>query len=144
MLSVIISGHGAFASGMEKAMLQVIGEQEQCVAIDFPPEATTQQLEAQFQTAMAEIGTDDGLVFITDLLGGSPFRLASTIAMGNDNIEVVTGANLQLILEMMLERDELNSHEFREQALQCGHRGMTSLFDEMAKKQQAAAASEGI
>ncbi|PWI32575.1 PTS N-acetylgalactosamine transporter subunit IIA [Vibrio albus] len=144
MLSVIISGHGAFASGMEKAMLQVIGEQEQCIAIDFPPESTTQQLEAQFQQAIMQVGTENGLVFITDLLGGSPFRLASTIAMSQDNIEVVAGANLQLILEMMLERDELTSSQFREQALQCGHRGMTSLFDEMSKQPQQEMACEGI
>lgn len=144
MLSVIISGHGGFASGMEKAMLQVIGEQEQCIAIDFPPESTTQQLEAQFQQAITQLGTEHGLVFITDLLGGSPFRLASTIAMSQDNIEVVAGANLQLILEMLLERDELTPSQFRELALQCGHRGMTSLFDEMSKQPQQDLVCEGI
>ncbi|EKO3570796.1 PTS sugar transporter subunit IIA [Vibrio metschnikovii] len=144
MLSVIISGHGAFASGMEKAMHQVIGAQEQCVAIDFPPESTTQQLQEQFRTAMENVGTQDGLVFITDLLGGSPFRIASTLALEHGNIEVITGANLQLILEMMLERDELNITEFREQALLCGHRGMTCLFDELAKQSQTEMACEGI
>ena len=36
MLGIIICGHGGFASGMEQAMLQILGEQEAVVAIDFP------------------------------------------------------------------------------------------------------------
>ncbi|QUJ69501.1 PTS sugar transporter subunit IIA (plasmid) [Photobacterium sp. GJ3] len=144
MLGVIISGHGGFASGMETAMFQVLGEQAQVAAIDFPPESTTQLLEQQFKTALEQVDTGEGIVFITDLLGGSPFRVASTLVMARKDAEVITGANLQLILEMMLERDELNVTEFREQALACGHRGMTSLTDEMARKSSGSTQDEGI
>lgn len=35
MLSIILTGHGGFASGMEKAMKQILGEQSQFIAIDF-------------------------------------------------------------------------------------------------------------
>lgn len=38
MLGVVITGHGGFASGLLQAVQQVIGPQEQCVAIDFPEE----------------------------------------------------------------------------------------------------------
>ena len=33
MLSIILTGHGGFASGMEKAMKQILGEQSQFIAI---------------------------------------------------------------------------------------------------------------
>lgn len=36
MLSIILTGHGGFASGMEKAMKQILGDQSQFIAIDFP------------------------------------------------------------------------------------------------------------
>ncbi|MEL6116150.1 PTS galactosamine/N-acetylgalactosamine transporter subunit IIA [Photobacterium sp. SP02] len=144
MLGVVISGHGGFASGMEQAMLQVLGEQEQVVAIDFPPESTTQLLEQQFKAALEQVDSGDGIVFITDLLGGSPFRVASTLVLARNDAEVVTGANLQLILEMMMEREALNSAEFRVQALACGHRGMTSLADEIARQSPSKSDDEGI
>ncbi|PCE68925.1 PTS galactosamine/N-acetylgalactosamine transporter subunit IIA [Salinivibrio sp. YCSC6] len=144
MLGVIISGHGGFASGIEKAMLQVLGDQTQVVAIDFPASSTTQQLEQQFLVALNEVDSGDGVVFITDLLGGSPFRVASTLAISRADIEVITGANLQLVLEMMMEREELTPKEFCSQALICGHRGMTSLADEMQKKVTDTNACEGI
>ncbi len=31
MLSIILTGHGGFASGMEKAMKQILGEQSQFI-----------------------------------------------------------------------------------------------------------------
>jgi PTS system N-acetylgalactosamine-specific IIA component len=47
---------------------------------------------------------------------------------------------------MLLERDGLSVSEFRVQALACGHRGLTSLADEMQKDRQAEASlvEEGI
>ncbi len=146
MLGIIICGHGGFASGLERAMLQILGEQEAVIAIDFPESSTTALLQAQCEAALAEIDKGDGVVFLTDLLGGTPFRVASTLALRQSNREVVTGTNLQLLLEMVLERDGLSADEFRRQALVCGHRGLTSLSDEMSKERQAdtALVEEGI
>ena len=70
--------------------------------------------------------------------------MASTLAMQRPGSEVITGTNLQLLLEMVLERDGLSSEAFRLQALECGHRGLTSLVDELARCREEAPAEEGI
>ncbi|MBR9873548.1 PTS sugar transporter subunit IIA [Vibrio sp. J1-1] len=142
MIAVILSGHGGFASGIEKAIHQVIGEQQQFIALDFPEESTTQQLEAQMRQAIQEIDSGEGIVFLTDLLGGTPFRTASLLSQERDDIQVVTGTNLQMAAEMLLERDELKLIEFRDQAIECGHRGITSLAAEMALKDKTTTAEE--
>lgn len=126
MLSIILTGHGGFASGMEKAMKQILGEQSQFIAIDF------------------QLDCEDGIVFLTDLLGGTPFRVASTLAMQKPGCEVITGTNLQLLLEMVLEREGLSGEEFRVQALECGHRGLTSLVDELGRCHEECPVEEGI
>lgn len=142
MIAVILSGHGGFASGIEKAIHQVIGEQQQFIALDFPEESTTQQLEAQMRQAIQEIESGEGIVFLTDLLGGTPFRTASLLSQEREDIQVVTGTNLQMAAEMLLERDELKLIEFRDQAIECGHRGITSLAAEMALKDKTTTAEE--
>lgn len=142
MIAVILSGHGGFASGIEKAIHQVIGEQQQFIALDFPEESTTQRLEAQMRQAIQEIDSGEGIVFLTDLLGGTPFRTASLLSQERNDIQVVTGTNLQMAAEMLLERDELNLIEFRDQAIECGHRGITSLTAEMALKDKTTTAEE--
>lgn len=144
MLGIILTGHGGFASGMEQAMKQILGEQSQFIAIDFPESSTTARLTAQLEQAVAELDEAEGLVFLTDLLGGTPFRVASTLAMQKSGREVITGTNLQLLLEMVLERDELSSEAFRLQALECGHRGLTSLVDELGRCREADLVEEGI
>lgn len=144
MLGIILTGHGGFASGMEKAMKQILGEQSRFKAIDFSEESSTAQLTAQLEDAVSELGPQAEVVFLTDLLGGTPFRVASTLAMQQPGREVLTGTNLQLLLEMIMEREELSSEEFRIHALECGHRGLTSLFDELARTPIETSVAEGI
>lgn len=55
MLGIILTGHGGFASGMEKAMKQILGEQTQFIAIDFPETSTTALLTSQLEQAVGEL-----------------------------------------------------------------------------------------
>lgn len=144
MLGIILCGHGGFASGLEQAMKQILGEQPQFIAIDFPETSTTALLTSQLEAAMAQLDAQQEIVFLTDLLGGTPFRVASTLAMQTAGCEVITGTNLQLLLEMAMDRDGLNGTEFRLQALECGHRGLTSLADELKNCREEVPAEEGI
>lgn len=145
MLGIILTGHGGFASGLAQAMKQVLGEQPQFVAVDFPESSTTARLTAQLTEAMQTLSACEGVVFLTDLLGGTPFRVASTLAMQTPGCEVITGTNLQLLLEMALEREGLSGEAFRVQALECGHRGLTSLVDELSRsREEDCEVGEGI
>lgn len=63
MLSIILSGHGGFATGLEKAMKQILGEQPQIIAIDFPESSSTALLTAQFHAALSSLDESEGLVF---------------------------------------------------------------------------------
>ena len=60
MLSIILTGHGGFASGMEKAMKQILGEQSQFIAIDFPETSSTAQLTSQLEEAIAKVKGIEG------------------------------------------------------------------------------------
>ena len=80
MLSIILCGHGGFASGLEKAMIQILGEQQQFIAIDFPESSTTELLTSQLEQAVHGLGGSESIIFLTDLLGGTPFRVACTMA----------------------------------------------------------------
>ncbi|MDX7992858.1 PTS galactosamine/N-acetylgalactosamine transporter subunit IIA [Xenorhabdus littoralis] len=144
MLGVVITGHGKFASGLLQAVEQVIGQQKQCVAIDFPEGMSMEYLSESLRDACQCCDSGAGVVILTDLLGGSPFRQAAQLALTYPSWEVITGINMQLAAEMMLERDNgLSTTEFRDLALECGHRGLTSLWHEQ-QKQQNKSCDDGI
>ncbi|CAI0701582.1 MULTISPECIES: PTS galactosamine/N-acetylgalactosamine transporter subunit IIA [Serratia] len=144
MPGIVITGHGGFASGLLQAVEQVVGPQENCVAVNFPEQMNTTQLKAALSAALAEVTQPDGVVFLTDMLGGSPFRCASELADVHGDCEVLTGVNMQLAAEMMLEREGLSLDEFREVALACGKRGLTSLWHERRRVKCEDVQTDGI
>lgn len=144
MIGLVICGHGTFASGLLKAMHQIVGTQDAVAAIDFHEAKTTAQLTTELKAALEAVDRGKGVVYLTDILGGTPFRVASTIALFTRECEVITGTNLQLLVEMVLERDVDSVATFRDQALACGHHGLTSLTDEMEKKSFIVHSEEGI
>ncbi|CUW23703.1 PTS system mannose-specific EIIAB component [Serratia grimesii] len=144
MPGIVITGHGGFASGLLQAVEQVVGPQENCVAVNFPEQMNTTQLKAALSAALAEVMQPDGVVFLTDMLGGSPFRCASELADVHGDCEVLTGVNMQLAAEMMLEREGLSLDEFREVALACGKRGLTSLWHERRRVKCEDVQTDGI
>lgn len=145
MISLIITGHGRFASGLFSAVEQVIGPQEQCVAVDFPPEMSTQQLDEKLTQALASLPQQDGVLFFTDLLGGSPFRSSVILSQALANSDVVAGTNMQMLAEMLMEHEEIASiQEFVTQALACGHQGMLSFREKAAENASAVEIDEGI
>ncbi|TMX44555.1 PTS galactosamine/N-acetylgalactosamine transporter subunit IIA [Vibrio sp. Hep-1b-8] len=134
MIAVILVGHGHFGSGLGEAVEQVLGPQRKFHKIDFPEGVTVPQLEEKMIASFEKLYNPSGVVFLCDLLGGSPFRVASTIAVKHKNVEVISGTNMQICAELMLERDELELNEFRNLALLAGPRGITSLHTEWLKQ----------
>ncbi|MFL4556679.1 PTS galactosamine/N-acetylgalactosamine transporter subunit IIA [Yersinia kristensenii] len=125
MVSIIITGHGHFASGLYNALEQIIGPQQQIIAIDFPVGMSTQQLDQALQQALDALPVEQGVVFFTDLLGGSPFRSAVQLSVQQPQFEVIAGTNMQMLAETVLDRDEIpTANEFVQQALAAGSRGI--------------------
>ncbi|WP_145574407.1 PTS galactosamine/N-acetylgalactosamine transporter subunit IIA [Yersinia alsatica] len=125
MISIIITGHGRFASGLYNALEQIIGPQQQIIAIDFPVGMNTQQLDQALQQALDALPVEQGVVFFTDLLGGSPFRSAVQLSVQQPQFEVIAGTNMQMLAETVLDRDEIpTASEFAQQALAAGSRGI--------------------
>ena len=59
------------------------------------------------------------LVF-TDLLGGTPFNQSMMIAQDVDNVEVLTGTNLPMVIELLFLRGNATLAELGEQAVTVG------------------------
>ena len=75
------------------------------VAVTFKPGEGVEDLVEKYNKLISELDCTDGVLFMVDLFGGSPFNAASIIAMKNDNMEIVTGVNLPMILETLGSRD---------------------------------------
>ncbi|MEI2421379.1 hypothetical protein V6O07_13985, partial [Arthrospira platensis SPKY2] len=67
-------------------------------------------------------------LFMVDLFGGSPYNVASMMALKNDNMEVVAGVNLPMVLEIFGSMKFLNLKELVSVALTAGNKSIKSLI----------------
>jgi PTS system mannose-specific IIA component/PTS system mannose-specific IIB component len=89
----------------------IFGDQENVGSVTFKPGEGVENLLEKYNKLINELDCTDGVLFMVDLFGGSPFNAASIIAMKHDNMEIVTGVNLPMILETLGSRDFSNLSE---------------------------------
>ena len=105
MIAVIIGTHGMFSEEILKSAEMIFGTQENVGSVTFEPGEGVENLVEKYNNLISELDSTDGVLFMVDLFGGSPFNAASMIAMKTDNVEIVTGVNLPMILEVLGSRD---------------------------------------
>ncbi|WP_421252491.1 PTS galactosamine/N-acetylgalactosamine transporter subunit IIA [Aeromonas sp. 600724] len=140
MIGIVVSGHINFASGMQSAMKAIVGEPEQMRFVDFVESMSTDDLETALRNAAQEVNSDDGVLFLTDIPGGSPANRASVILMDSDQVEVLSGVNLPMIANAAFERDGASLHELVDILQDIGK----STIQDMRKALEAAFVEECI
>lgn len=136
MIGIVVSGHINFASGVQSAVGAIAGEQAQMRFVDFVETMSTDDLEGELRAAAAEVNTGDGVLFLTDIPGGSPSNRATAIMMDTPLVEVIGGANLPMIANAAFERDDVDLNELVEIVLEIGH----ACIKDMRKEFEAAMA----
>lgn len=126
MVGLIVTGHGNFATGLLSSLELIAGEAENLIGIDFTSEDTTETLEVKISNAINELGDD--VVVLSDLVGGSPFKVSVMLGQQSQdkNIRVVAGTNLGMLLETSLCRGEMSADEVVEFALNSGSNAIKS------------------
>ena len=74
MIGLVVTGHGHFADGIHTSAQMIAGENEYVRYINFEEGTTPEQLAEKFNAAFDEFRTCDGVVVLSDLPGGSPFK----------------------------------------------------------------------
>ncbi|HHQ2310729.1 TPA: PTS sugar transporter subunit IIA [Enterococcus faecium] len=99
MVSIIISGHGNFSLGLLDAFEMIFGKDDQVKAVPFCREEGIPQLQEKFQQAMEELPGDEAVLFLVDIFGGTPYNAAAQLLIQKENVDIVTGVNLPMLLE---------------------------------------------
>ena len=105
MIGFILTGHGEFSCGIKSALDMVAGDQPAFQIVPFEgSQAATygDDLRAAISAMRAEC--EEGVIVFVDLLGGTPFNQSMMIASDIDKLEIVTGANLPMIIELLFAR----------------------------------------
>ncbi|MGL4676817.1 MAG: PTS fructose transporter subunit IIA [Brevinema sp.] len=107
MVSIVITGHGNFATGIESMLKLVIGECKNVFFIDFTPNLSSHDLTKQFQEIYTKANGE--VIFLCDIAGGTPFNQAALLMHEyNQNYAVLGGVNIPCILDALDRRDSIS------------------------------------
>lgn len=97
---VILVGHGGYPAGVLDAVSMILGEQPRVSAVSLAPDGDAEQLAERVGTA-AHLTGGDGALVLADLMGGSPANAVGLLALRDPAIQLVSGLNLAMVLEVL-------------------------------------------
>ena len=86
MIGLIVTGHGHFASGLTTSLNLIAGDAKDYVAVDFEATDSTDDLAKKLTDAMDSLKDCEGIIVLSDLAGGSPFKTAVEIGFPRGNV----------------------------------------------------------
>ena len=144
MIGILVTGHGNFGSGLTSSLELIVGKQNHYYAIDFIEGMTTEQLATEYEKAICEMKSCDGILVLSDLGGGSPFKTAVICSQGKTNIEVIAGTNLPLLLEAAMGKDFASDVTLFAQQLITTGKEQVLRFELANLKSQQSTSEDGI
>lgn len=120
MYGIIITGHGRFAEGLLEAAELILGKQTNIEAINFLKEESSVDLRDKIENAVNSMKGLEGIIFLTDLAGGTPFNTSVILSEEINSCKVLGGTNLPLLIEILMNRELGEITELIEAGLSVG------------------------
>ncbi|MCZ7835607.1 MULTISPECIES: PTS mannose transporter subunit IIAB [Atlantibacter] len=140
-IAIVIGTHGWAAEQLLKTAEMLLGEQENVGWIDFVPGENAETLIEKYTAQLSKLDTSQGVLFLVDTWGGSPFNAASRIVVDKEHHEVIAGVNIPMLVETLMARDDNPSFdELVALAVETGREGVKALKAKPVEKAAPAAA----
>lgn len=105
MIGLVIVAHGGLAEELLRAAEHVVGPLERALAVGLGPRDDLAERRTAIEEAVTQVDSGAGVVILTDLFGGTPSNLAIATRARFDNVDVVTGANLPMMMKLAKSRN---------------------------------------
>ncbi len=121
MIGVVLVTHGRLAQEFRTALEHVVGEQENFATISINPCDNIESRRDDIVEAIESVDGGQGVIVISDMFGGTPSNLAISM-MDRENLEVIAGANLPLLIKVASIRKDNSLEDTVTQALYSGRK----------------------
>lgn len=127
-MKVIVATHGDFCYGILDSYIMLVGENDDIIPISLGKDDT-----GDFKERLnLAINKEEKYIILCDLYGGSPFNESAYLLQKNvDNIRIVTGVNLGMLLEIgMLTKENIDLDDLEKIAVNTGNNSIKTVsFD---------------
>jgi len=141
--AVLLASHGQFAQYALESAQMIMGPQENCEFLTVSVDDTLDNSKKLIKEKVKNLETEKGLIIIVDVFGGTPSNISSELLLQSENVLVVTGLNLPLLLNVFLNQDK--ELEKIEGILAASYQeGYVNIKEMMNQKEEEYDVSEGL
>lgn len=101
---VVLVGHGGFPQGVLEGAEMILGPQQGMHAVGLSPDQDPDSV-VELVRGLRD-ASDVPMLLLVDLFGGSPGNAVATAFLREPGVEVVTGVNLPMVLEVATRRNK--------------------------------------
>lgn len=120
--AIAVMSHGPLAQAMIETAGMISGVDRDIQVFSLVPGQDIAELRADVERFAREHG-EDGCLLLADLFGGTPCNIAAACSM-LPGVEIVSGLNLPMLVEVVTRRDQLSLTELRDAAIEAASSGV--------------------
>lgn len=100
MQNIILISHGSMGEGVKASLEMIVGKQDHVHVVALTPDGDNRQFEEELLKKMKALNGSS--LIIADLLGGTPCNVALSNYLESENVEIIAGMSLPLVIEATL------------------------------------------
>ena len=122
MIGLVLVTHAGLATALKASAEMIVGPIELCATVEVAPDERADDIMARVVAAVEAVQLD-GAIIMADLFGGTPSNMALSF-LKEGRVEVVTGANLPMLIEFCSRRDHMAVVELAADLQRSGREGI--------------------
>ncbi|MBC8587849.1 PTS sugar transporter subunit IIA [Paratissierella segnis] len=134
MIGIIIISHGILADGLLESSKMLCGESAGVVSAKLEPTDSPDMFRKKLEIAIEKVDEGEGILILADIPGGTPANQGVLLQKHRDDIEVITGVNVPLLIEAIMMRGKMSLPLLLEHLLNVGKESIESPMSKLDKE----------
>ena len=123
MIGGVIVSHGKLAEELLNALTIIIGEAVNIEAISIGWYDDVEESKKKISKSLKRVDQKNGIVIFTDMFGGTASNLSFSF-LKNDQVEIITGVNLPMLIKFLSLQRSNNLKEMVKKVVEQGKKNI--------------------
>jgi len=125
MTGILLVTHANLGNALIETVEFILGEsQNNLFYVSINIQENTDSLRKKIKKGISKVKTDNGVIILTDMFGGTPANLSYSF-LEEGQIEVISGVNLPILLKAVTSRSKMNMEKLTTSLVEHGKRSIS-------------------
>lgn len=113
-VGIIVITHGRLSDALVETLFSIVGKKDKVISLPVPTEFTLESLCNSIKEVIKKMDSKY-VIILTDVLGGTPCNASLKLVKEFQNVQIISGVNLYMLISAVNLRETMNeSFSFEE------------------------------